>query len=112
MWFILDVGIMSISVSGFFLFGWFFFRSKLFKYYEVKRSLVQILFAITFTLSCSMFELIIFEILDVLERGSRWFNWKLDLYLMLFLLIFVLPFYQFYLLFDTYGIVFLLPMNI
>lgn len=48
--------------------AWLFFSTKLFKDYEVKDTLVQSLFAATFTLSCTMFELIIFEILDVFDR--------------------------------------------
>lgn len=60
--------ILILTQIGFFIFGWFFFRAKLFKDYEVKRILVQILFSITFTLSCGMFELTIFEILDILDR--------------------------------------------
>lgn len=51
----------------FFLFGWFFFMKQLFRDYEVHRRLVQILFSITFALSCTMFELIIFEIIGFLE---------------------------------------------
>lgn len=38
-----------------------------------------------------MFELVIFEILDVLDRDSRRLNWKVDLDFMLALVIFVLP---------------------
>ncbi|VDN88788.1 unnamed protein product [Brugia pahangi] len=51
----------------FFLFGWFFFMKQLFRDYEVHKRLVQILFSITFALSCTMFELIIFEIIGFLE---------------------------------------------
>src|SRR4051794_27958031 len=40
-----------------------------------------------------MFELIIFEIADVMEPGTRWINWKIDIYLMLAILIGVLPLY-------------------
>lgn len=41
--------------------------SKLYKDYEVNRPGVQIIFSLTFALSCTMFELIIFEILGVLD---------------------------------------------
>jgi hypothetical protein len=40
-----------------------------------------------------MFELIIFEILDVLEISSRVFHWYLSLYAMLIMLILITPFY-------------------
>lgn len=56
------------SQAVFFTFAWFFFRAKLFKDYEVKKWTVQFLFSLTFTLSCSMFELIIFEIFDITDR--------------------------------------------
>uniref|UniRef100_A0A8C5GI50 Golgi pH regulator n=1 Tax=Gouania willdenowi TaxID=441366 RepID=A0A8C5GI50_GOUWI len=40
-----------------------------------------------------MFELIIFEILGALSSSSRYFHWKLNLYVILLVLIFVVPFY-------------------
>ena len=52
------------------------------------------MFSLTLTLSCSMFELIIFEIMDVLSYESRWWNWKLDIYAMMLLLIVVMPLYM------------------
>lgn len=60
--------IVLISQFFFFGFGWLFYGEKLFKDYEIKKITIQLLFAITFTLSCSMFELIIFEILDIIDR--------------------------------------------
>ena len=56
--------------------------------------LLQLMFSLTLTLSCSMFELIIFEIMDVLSYESRWWNWKLDIYAMMMLLIVVMPLYM------------------
>ena len=47
--------------------GWIFFVGKLGKNYGVQNQIVVLSFALTFALSCMMFELIIFEILDVLE---------------------------------------------
>lgn len=73
----------------------------LFEDYEVKLH-IQALFSITFMLSLSMFELIIFEIVDVLSPDTRWLNWQFDIYVMLILLIFVLPFYMFYLVVSYY----------
>ena len=55
----------------FFIIGWIFFVKKLFKDYELRHIFVQIIFCINFTLSCTMFELIIFEIADILDIGSR-----------------------------------------
>lgn len=51
----------------FFLGGWIFFVKKLFRDYEVHHRLVQLIFSTTFSLSCTMFELIIFEIIRVLD---------------------------------------------
>eukprot|EP00057_Strongylocentrotus_purpuratus_P015987 XP_011670461.1 PREDICTED: uncharacterized protein LOC105441235 [Strongylocentrotus purpuratus] len=77
----------------FFLGGWIFFMRKLFKNYEVHHGSVQLTFSVTFALSCTLFELIIFEILGVLHSDSRFFHWRIDLYAILFVLIVVLPFY-------------------
>lgn len=52
-------------------------------------------------MSCSMFCLILFEVLDVLSHNARWLNWKFDLSLLTVLLIFVLPYYFFFLLFSN-----------
>jgi len=51
--------------------------AKLFRDYEVRQTAVQLAFSFTFSLSCVMFELVIFEILDVLDRrcgqpGAHW----------------------------------------
>lgn len=82
--------------------GWILFSQKLFQDYEIKRLPVQLLFSVTFALSCSMFLLIIFEILNVLDAQTRWWNWKLDVCAMLALLIFVLPAYMIYLAMVTF----------
>uniref|UniRef100_A0A915AAJ0 Uncharacterized protein n=1 Tax=Parascaris univalens TaxID=6257 RepID=A0A915AAJ0_PARUN len=86
----------SLAEVLFFLLGWLFFMKQLFRDYEVHQRMVQILFSITFALSCTMFELIIFEILGVLEPISRLLHWKLGLYLILFVLIVALPIYVSY----------------
>ncbi|CAD1476794.1 unnamed protein product, partial [Heterotrigona itama] len=75
----------------FFLGGWVFFVKKLFRDYEVHHRLVQLIFSTTFSLSCTMFELIIFEIIGVLD--SRYFHWNVGLYMLLFMVIVLIPFY-------------------
>jgi len=50
-----------------------------------------------------MFELIIFEVLDVLSRTSRWLHWRLDLTVMLFNVVALLPFYLFYMLVSSWN---------
>lgn len=99
--FILDSFVMGSTMIMFFLGGWIFFMRKLFKYYEVHHGIVQTLFSVTFSLSCTLFELIIFEILGILNSNSRFFHWKLDLYSILVLLIVVLPWYIGYLSFNV-----------
>uniref|UniRef100_A0A7N6BIR6 G protein-coupled receptor 89B n=1 Tax=Anabas testudineus TaxID=64144 RepID=A0A7N6BIR6_ANATE len=61
--------------------------------WQVRQYVVQVVFSVTFAFSCTMFELIIFEILGVLSSSSRYFHWKLNLYVILLVLIFVVPFY-------------------
>uniref|UniRef100_A0A8C6RMU4 G protein-coupled receptor 89 n=1 Tax=Nannospalax galili TaxID=1026970 RepID=A0A8C6RMU4_NANGA len=89
--FFLDTGLPEGIL--FFGFGWFFFMHQLFKDYEVRQYVVQVIFSVTFAFSCTMFELIIFEILGVLNTSSRYFHWKMNLYIILFILVFMVPFY-------------------
>jgi len=91
MTFLSDTFVIVTSQLAFFLFGWMYFLFHLFKDYECHHKLVQATFSATFSLSCTMFELIIFEILDILNEDSRFFHWKLNLYLILFLVVFVVP---------------------
>ena len=96
------MGLLSDSLTVlatqfvFFLIGWIFFVKKLFKDYELRHYMVQLIFCINFTLSCTMFEMIIFEIADTLERSSRYFHWYLSLYLTLFMVIVITPLYLSY----------------
>jgi hypothetical protein len=53
----------------FFIGGWIFFMKELFKNYEVHHKIVIFGFSMTFSLSCIMFELIIFEILGYLDTA-------------------------------------------
>lgn len=67
MGFLEDTFVILITQIIFFLGGWVFFVKKLFRDYEVHHRLVQLIFSTTFSLSCTMFELIIFEIIGVLD---------------------------------------------
>lgn len=87
-----DLIVIVASQVIFLLFGWMFFSQHLFRDYEVQHNIIQILFAATLSPSCSMFELIIFEILGVLNSSTRYFYWMLTIYFMLIMLIFILPF--------------------
>lgn len=77
----------------FFAGGWIFFVKQLFRDYEVRHVSVQLIFSATFSLSLTMFELIIFEIIGLLEQSSRYFHWRLELTLLLFMVIALIPFY-------------------
>lgn len=88
-----DTLIILITQIFFFIGGWVFFVKKLFRDYEVHHRLVQLIFSITFSLSCTMFELIIFEIVSVLDASSRHLHWNVGLYSILFMLIVIIPFY-------------------
>lgn len=87
-----DALVILASQVIFIFFGWVFFSKQLFRDYEVQHTLVQLLFSLTLSLSCSMFELIIFEILGVINPNSRYFYWKITIYIMLIMLIIILPF--------------------
>ncbi|CAI4229318.1 unnamed protein product [Auanema sp. JU1783] len=91
-----DAAVIFISQILFFVCGWLFFMKQLFKNYEVHNRGVQLAFSITFSLSCTMFELIIFEIMDVMNSRSRFLSWKLCLSLILIDLIVALPIYVSY----------------
>ncbi|KAI8599243.1 Golgi pH regulator-like protein [Dissophora ornata] len=66
--------------------------------------LVQVVFALTLTWSCLLFELIILEILGLLGQESRWYFWRLTLSAILFLLIVIIPYYQCVLIVRNTGI--------
>eukprot|EP00658_Telonema_sp_P-2_P005405 TRINITY_DN12017_c0_g1_i2.p1 TRINITY_DN12017_c0_g1~~TRINITY_DN12017_c0_g1_i2.p1 ORF type:complete len:279 (-),score=73.18 TRINITY_DN12017_c0_g1_i2:124-960(-) len=99
-----EEGLCLLSLVAVFLGGWVFFDRFLYSEYEIKNAAVRWLFAITWTLSCSMFELIIFEILGFMERDMRWINWKVDVIGLLLILLFIVPCYLFYLVFRGVGL--------
>ncbi|XP_033053870.1 Golgi pH regulator B isoform X1 [Trachypithecus francoisi] len=68
--FLIDSSITITSQILFFGFGWLFFMRQLFKDYEIRQYVVQVIFSVTFAFSCTMFELIIFEILGVLNSSA------------------------------------------
>lgn len=65
---------------------------QLFKNYEIKHVSIQLIFSVTFALSLTLFELIIFEIAGVLESSSRFFHWRLVLVLILIMVVAVIPY--------------------
>lgn len=97
-WFITDsLGIVFSQVI-FFTFGWVFFLKQLFANYEVQNAMVQVLFSVTFSLSCTLFEMIILDILNYLHTISKWVYWTFSLTGITIVLILILPMYFAYLL--------------
>merc|ERR1711976_825773 len=88
-----DLLVMLTTTTIYFIGGQIFFLRWLFRNYECHNSKIKIIFAITFTLSCTMFQLIIFEIAGVLDLPSRLLAWKIAFHAMLFLIILVIPAY-------------------
>ncbi|XP_051173587.1 Golgi pH regulator isoform X1 [Leptopilina boulardi] len=100
-----DTFVILVTQVLFFLGGWVFFVKKLFRDYEVHHRLVQLIFSTTFSLSCTMFELIIFEIVGVLDSSSRYFHWNVGLYMLLFMVIVLIPFYIAYFIISNVSFV-------
>ncbi|KAG4089136.1 Abscisic acid G-protein coupled receptor-domain-containing protein [Neocallimastix lanati (nom. inval.)] len=92
--------ILSTLFIVYYIIGHLFFENKLYTDYEVKNNFVRMLFSLVFAESCSLFELVIFEITDVLSLSARRFYWKLFIYFMLLLVSLIIPFYQSYFLFN------------
>lgn len=86
----------------FFIFGYFSSRT-LFPTNDTSKSIIfaRYLFSYTFALSCVVYLLVIFEILQFGGVTERWLTFKTALWIMIANLLIVLPFLQFYLFLDV-----------
>ncbi|OQR71574.1 golgi pH regulator-like [Tropilaelaps mercedesae] len=89
---LVDILIMFLSQMVFFISGWTFFLRVLFRDYEVRLLRVQALFSVMFALCCSLFELVLFEIVGVLAAPSRVVIWCCVLGAILVMLTTVIPY--------------------
>uniref|UniRef100_K3WTF7 Abscisic acid G-protein coupled receptor-like domain-containing protein n=1 Tax=Globisporangium ultimum (strain ATCC 200006 / CBS 805.95 / DAOM BR144) TaxID=431595 RepID=K3WTF7_GLOUD len=98
-----DACVLLASWLAFFAFARAFFTWWLFRDYEVKAASTQLLFSLSVTFSFSIFEMVLFELLDVMHVASRQWVWRVDLLAMTYLIVLVLPLTLFYTAAREYG---------
>ena len=98
-----DVSIAASSWLLFFLFARFFFSSWLFRDYAVRSAATPLLFAASLTFSLSIFQMVLFEVTDVMGVASRQWIWRVDLIAMTYLVVLILPLSLFYALAREYS---------
>ncbi|KAI9230365.1 MAG: Abscisic acid G-protein coupled receptor-domain-containing protein [Piptocephalis tieghemiana] len=105
-----DVAVVLASLAMFFAIGQVFVAKKLLQNYSLTNldartaaRVVELTFSLVFSLSCGLFELIILEIADALDRDLRWYCWKGFIGLMILLVVCVTPYLQAYLICRNWG---------
>lgn len=89
---IIDGLLMITLLACAFLGGLLFLNWQLAQEFPIRSFLIQICFCTTFAFSVSLFALIIFEILDIMNGSSRLLMWQCNLCALLALLICILPY--------------------
>ncbi|KAJ8662405.1 hypothetical protein O0I10_002099 [Lichtheimia ornata] len=56
----------------------------------------NVIFALTMSCSCTLFLLVFAEIMDLSSIATRWRYWNINLYVLLFLVVILIPWYQLY----------------
>eukprot|EP00923_Selenidium_pygospionis_P046125 GHVN01079575.1.p1 GENE.GHVN01079575.1~~GHVN01079575.1.p1 ORF type:complete len:743 (+),score=111.77 GHVN01079575.1:129-2357(+) len=74
-----------------FLVALWFFSKHLYRDYEIKSGVIQILFALTCSASISMLHLLLFDLLQWIDPTVRLLGWQVDLVVVLGLVYVVLP---------------------
>ncbi|KAG1691865.1 hypothetical protein DVH05_026027 [Phytophthora capsici] len=100
-----DVALALFSWLLFFRFARFFFSWWLFRDYAVRSAATPLLFAASLTFSLSIFQMVLFEVTDIMHAGSRQWVWRVDLIAMTYLMVLVLPGSLFYAMAREYGVV-------
>ncbi|KAK1937792.1 Golgi pH regulator [Phytophthora citrophthora] len=100
-----DVALAFFSWLLFFRFARFFFSWWLFRDYAVRSAATPLLFAASLTFSLSIFQMVLFEVTDIMHAGSRQWVWRVDLIAMTYLMVLVLPGSLFYAVAREYGVV-------
>jgi len=102
-----DLLVITFSFIILISFSWNFYFHGIFRDYgkEVVQNsfskLVRIIYCSTLSLAGILFELVIFEVLDIVNPVVRWMAWKIILSIMCLLVIFVIPLVFYFSLFRS-----------